>query len=136
VIVVDTNTVAYLYLPTDQTSVVEKLLEFDSDWAAPMLWRSELRNILALYLRKNILQIDDAIDIQHQAETLLGHNEYEVNSNSVLTLAKASGCSAYDCEFISLAKYLSVRLVTFDKKLIKAFPTIAIPATDLLSSSP
>lgn len=49
-IVVDTNTIAYLYLPTEFTSSVEELLEKGPQWAAPTLWRSELRNILTLYL--------------------------------------------------------------------------------------
>ena len=46
-IVVDKNVVAYLYLPGEYTEAAEALLEHDSDWAAPVLWRSELRNILA-----------------------------------------------------------------------------------------
>ena len=49
-IVVDTNIVAYLYLPGEHTAAVERLLERDPEWAAPILWRSEFRNILALSL--------------------------------------------------------------------------------------
>jgi predicted nucleic acid-binding protein len=40
----------------------------------------------------------------------------------VLTLALESGCSAYDCEFVALAKQLGVKLVTEDAKLRRAFP--------------
>ncbi len=49
-IVVDTNVIAYLYLSNERSQQVERLLEKDSEWAAPLLWRSELRNVLALYL--------------------------------------------------------------------------------------
>lgn len=45
--VVASNVLAYLYLPGEFTSAAEALLEKDADWAAPMLWRSEFRNILA-----------------------------------------------------------------------------------------
>jgi predicted nucleic acid-binding protein len=45
VIVVDTNTIAYFYLPTNYTDEVEKLFSIAPQWAAPMLWRSEFRNI-------------------------------------------------------------------------------------------
>ena len=132
-IVVDTNTVAYLYLPSDYTSDVEKLLDVDSHWVAPALWRSEFRNILALYVRKNLVDLKTACQMQEQAELVLANNEYQVDSHSVLTLAAESGCSAYDCEFISLAKSLNVKLITADKKLLSSFPSIAINAKNYVS---
>ena len=121
-IVVDSNIVAYLYLPGEFTARAEQLLEREPDWAAPLLWRSELRNILALYLRKKLLDFDQAYRIQREAEALLADHEYDVDSFEVLSLARDSGCSAYDCEFIALAKKLDVKLVTEDAKLRKAFP--------------
>ncbi len=30
------------------------------EWAAPLLWRSELRNILVLYMRKRLLDFERA----------------------------------------------------------------------------
>jgi predicted nucleic acid-binding protein len=132
-IVVDTNTIAYLYLPTDYTSDVETLLDVDPHWVAPALWRSEFRNILALYVRKNLLGLETACQMQEQAELVLANNEYQVDSNAVLTLAAESGCSAYDCEFISLAKSLNVKLITADKKLLNTFPSIAISAKNYVS---
>lgn len=133
-IVVDTNTIAYLYLPTDYTSDVETLLEKEPHWIAPLLWRSEFRNILALYVRKNIIDLDTAIQMQAQAEKQLAGNEYTVNSTAVLTLAKDSGCTAYDCEFISIAKSLNAKLITADKKLIAAFPSVAMTAKNYIAT--
>jgi len=132
-IVVDTNTIAYLYLPTEYTDDVEKLLDLDSHWIAPALWRSEFRNILALYVRKNLVDFKTAIQMQMQAELLLANNEYQVDSDSVLTLAVESGCSAYDCEFISLAKSLNLKLITADKKLLNSFPEIAYTAGNYIA---
>jgi len=37
-----------------------------------------------------------------------------------------SDCSAYDCEFMALAMKLDTRLVTVDKKLLRAFPKRAV----------
>lgn len=125
-IVVDSNVIAYLYLPGEFTAEAERLLERDPDWVAPLLWRSELRNILALYIRKKLLEFDQAFRIQREAETLLADHEYDVDSFEVLTLARDSGCSAYDCEFIALASQLDVKLVTTDAKLRKAFPATTI----------
>jgi len=121
-IVVDVNVLAYLYLPGPFTSAVEKLMLLDVQWAAPRLWRSEFRNILATYMRKNLLTLEQAIDMFKSAEDLLSTNEYEVSSLQVLQLAKDSGCSAYDCEYVALARHLRIPLFTADKALLKAFP--------------
>jgi len=124
-IVVDTNILAYLYLPGEFTEAAEALLESDPDWVAPILWRSEFRNILAGYVRRGSLSFDQALAIQEEAESLLAGAEYEVDSRSVMTLVKDSDCSAYDCEFVALARQLDTSLVTMDSKLLRAFPQIA-----------
>ncbi len=122
-IVVDSNVLAYLYLPGEHTADAEALLERDAEWAAPVLWRSELRNILAGYLRRKSLTFDQACGLQSEAERLLTGLEFEVDSAVVLELVQGSDCSAYDCEFIALAIKLDTKLVTMDKKLLRAFPT-------------
>ncbi len=121
-IVVDTNIVAYLYLPGAFTATAEGLLDRDPDWAAPVLWRSEFRNILAGYVRRKTLTMELALGLQLEAESLLGGFEYEVDSRSVLELVSTSDCSAYDCEFVALAIELNTKLVTMDGKLLRAFP--------------
>ena len=129
-IVVDSNVVAYLYFPGEHTVKAEALLEQDPDWAAPVLWRSEFRNILAGYLRRKALTFDQACGLQSEAEDLLAGSEFEVDSKAVLELVRDSDCSAYDCEFVALANKLQVKLVTMDAKLLKAFPkrTVSLAA--------
>lgn len=130
-IVVDSNVLAYLYLPGAFTDAAEALLTRDSEWAAPLLWRSEFRNILAGYMRRKSLSFEQAAALQAEAEALLAGGEYEVDSFSVLERVWGSDCSAYDCEFIALAEKLDVKLVTMDKKILKAFPgrALALDAT-------
>lgn len=135
-IVADTNTIAYLYLPTEQTDHVVSLLHKDPHWVVPLLWRSEFRNVLALYVRKSIIDLQTAMSMQSQAERQLADNEYTVNSMDVLKLAAESACSAHDCEFISLAKSLNLKLVTGDTKLIQAFPEITTTPEDYVRSKP
>ena len=125
-IVVDSNVVAYLYLPGEHTAKAEALLGQDPDWAAPALWRSEFRNILAGYLRRKTLTFAQACSLQSEAEDLLAGAEFEVESKAVLELVHDSDCSAYDCEFAALAIKLQVKLVTLDARLLKAFPTHTI----------
>jgi predicted nucleic acid-binding protein len=129
VIVVDTNIVAYLYFESELTAKSEALLREDPDWAAPLLWRSEFRNVLAGGLRRKLLTFEDALLFAAEAEGLLAGNEHEVSSQQVLELVRDSDCSAYDCEFVALAKTLRVPLVTMDAGLLKAFPKLARPLT-------
>ena len=125
-IVVDSNVLAYLYLPGEYTFAAEALLEREPDWAAPILWRSEFRNILAGYVRRGDISFEQAMSLQTEAESLLAGSEFEVESVSVLELVRDSDCSAYDCEFIALAMKLGTKLVTMDKKLLRSFPNCAL----------
>jgi len=125
-IVVDTNIISYFYLNADYSSLAEQTFQKDPIWSAPLLWRSEFRSVLTFYLRKQIISLSEAIEIFESAEELLKGNEYEINSAQVLSLSHQSGCSAYDCEFVNLAKDLNIALVTEDKKILKNFPESAI----------
>ena len=126
-IVVDSNVVAYLYLPGELTERAEALLEQDADWTAPLLWRSEFRNILAGYMRRKTLTFEAARNLQLEAESLLAGAEHDVDSRLVLELVRDTDCSAYDCEYAALAMTLGVTLVTMDRKLLRAFPKHAGP---------
>ena len=125
-IVVDTNIIAYLYLSSDRSTQAEKALLKDPLWCAPLLWRSELRNVLAHYLRKNILDLAEIQQIMGEASQLLQGREYMVTSQHVLRLVAGSTCSAYDCEFVALAGDLGLHLITTDKQILNQFPNIAI----------
>ncbi|HMN79108.1 MAG TPA: type II toxin-antitoxin system VapC family toxin [Burkholderiaceae bacterium] len=121
-IVVDVNVLAYLLIPGRYTESAEQLLLADPQWAAPRLWRSELRNVLATYVRSGALELADAVALFHRASLILETEEYEVDTADVLRLSRASGCSAYDCEYVALAEFLDLKLMTADAKLVKAFP--------------
>jgi predicted nucleic acid-binding protein len=127
VIVVDTNVIGYLYLSAERSRQAEKALLKDPDWVAPLLWRSELRDVLATYVSQQIIGIEDALGIMREAESLMSGGEYDVRSAEVLRLAARSGSSAYDCEFVALARDLNVPLVTVDRTLIRKFKDVSIP---------
>jgi predicted nucleic acid-binding protein len=126
-IVVDTNVLAYLLLPGPKTSLAEALLLDHPQWAAPPLWRSEWRNLLATYLRRDLLNLPAALALMEKAEAILSAHEQPVSSEQVLALASSSRCSAYDCEFVAAAQQLGVPLVTEDQKILAAFPVEARP---------
>jgi len=133
-IVTDANIIAYLYLESERSAQVEQLLERDMQWVAPLLWRSEFRNVLALYMRKRHLSLEQAQQIMQEAMLLMQGREYEIVSSHVLELVAASGCSAYDCEFVALAQDLRISLVSVDHKILKEFPQIVLSLDDFLAS--
>lgn len=121
-IVVDANVLAYLLIPGRYTESTENLLQMDPEWAAPRLWRSELRKLLATYVHLGKLELADAAALHRRAGEIVGPDQFEVETLDVLRLSRESGCSAYDCEYAALAEFLDVPLVTADSKLRKAFP--------------
>ncbi len=125
-IVVDTNVIGYLYLSSVYSEQAERALLKDAEWVAPLLWRSELRNVLALYMRKGWLSLEDAVRIMDEAVLLMAGREYAVDSVQVLELVEEGTCSAYDCEFVALARDLGVPLVTVDKQILRDFPREAV----------
>jgi predicted nucleic acid-binding protein len=125
-IVADTNLLAYLLLGGTGTPAARAVFLRDPVWNSPLLWRSEFRNVLAGYLRRRELRINDAVDVQRKAEELLAGREHLVPSARVLRLVASSTCSAYDCEFVAVAEQLRVPLVTSDRTVLKDFPAIAI----------
>lgn len=133
-IVVDTNILGYFYLTSDLSAQAEALYHKDPAWAAPLLWRSEFRNVLAYYLRKQVLSLSDASRIMGAATILLAGREYEVPSLPVLELVTKSTCSAYDCEFVALAQALKTPLVTVDRQILEQFPAVTVGLGDYLAA--
>jgi len=129
VIVVDTNIIAYRWLPGPRNAEADALVRHDSVWAAPLLWRSEFRNVLAGYIRSGRLSAIDAERAMHHAAASLLGGEHAVADEAVLDLVVRSACSAYDCEFAALAEALDSILVTEDKALLKAFPKLCCSLT-------
>ena len=106
----------------------------DGDWHVPVLWRSELRSILGGYLRRRDLSVKQAVLVMQRVEAELQGNEHIVESDDVLKLLSTSRLSAYDCEFVALARALGARLVTEDREILKAFPKDAITMEAFVTS--
>jgi len=129
-IAVDTNLLAYLLLPTLHAAQADAILLKDPDWIAPALIHSEFRNVLVGAVRRRDVEPHDAGVLLDRAVEVITVPEGRVNGQAVLSLALDSGCSAYDCEFVWLARDLRVPLVTADREVLGAFPDTAV-ATDV-----
>jgi predicted nucleic acid-binding protein len=120
-------------LQKSRSTLAEQALLKDASWSTPLLWRSELRNVLSGYIRKKLLKLDETQQIMEAATQLMQAGEYTVTSDKVLGLAAASTCSACDCEFVALAEDLDIPLVTSDNQILSQFPRRAIALEEYIA---
>ncbi|MBN2117827.1 MAG: type II toxin-antitoxin system VapC family toxin [Anaerolineales bacterium] len=124
-IVADTNLIIYLFIMGDQTSLAQKVLHKDPQWIVPPLWQSEFLNVLAAYVRRG-MTLAQARQIMEDALVTLKDRQIIPSYEKILDLIAESDCTACDCEFVALARQLSIQLVTADKQLLEQFPDCAI----------
>ncbi len=125
-IVVDTNVIGYLLIRGERSEAVGRLQQRDSDWVAPHLWLDEFLNVLCTYERQGLLGSREVSELAADAVALMDGNSYEIPPNQVLSVARRTGCSGYDSQFIALAEELGVQLYTSDKKILAACPGLAV----------
>ena len=131
-IVVDTNIIVYLYIPSPHSQEVKELLRQDSKWAAPALWRSELINVLSTFMRRKDLTLSQSLEIFELAEQLLSRNTYSVAPLKVLEISQRTACTGYDSEFVCLAEDLQTKLLTYDTGILSKVPDIACEPSSYL----
>ncbi|MBM3532038.1 MAG: type II toxin-antitoxin system VapC family toxin [Alphaproteobacteria bacterium] len=124
-IVADANLLVALVIESPNTALAEAVLRKALRWFAPPVWRSEVANILVNYIRRDALRPDSAYRRWERISKILGDGERATDRIRVFELASASGCSAYDCEYAAVAEALGMPLLTFDRKVLRAFPQIA-----------
>jgi len=126
-IVVDANVVVFWLLESPLTAASQALFERDSDWVAPPLVLSEIRQALLGHVRQGTVGLGGALVALERAGLLFADRLASPPSSRVVELAAASGCSAYDCEYVALAEALGVPLASADRRLAAAFPDRVVP---------
>lgn len=121
-IVVDTNVISYLLIEGDKTSSAQKLWNLDSDWRVPTLWRHEFLNVLATVSKAGVLDPVEAEEIWRTGLKIFSSCEEEADPPGALRLAVQMRISAYDAQFVALARQLNVPLVTEDGPLRTRVP--------------
>jgi len=129
-IVVDSNVIAYCWIHGQRSALAHRLRGLDPDWHAPVLWRSELRNILTGYWRDGSLDGAQVRRIMAAAEAGLAGREHHLPSDRVFRVTEQSRLPAYDSALVTLAEILNVPLVTEDRAILAAFPQRAIGVED------
>lgn len=120
-VLVDTNILAYLLIQGDRTAAAQALYERDPDWRSEAFIFVEFSNILATYVRSNLLTRDGGTDLLGEAQRRLSAL-VNVEHHHALDVATEFGISAYDARFISSARQMRTRLITEDARLRRAVP--------------
>ena len=115
-IVVDTNVMGYLVTGSeDNGERAAALLRTDSDWAAPSILLSELRNVLTGFVRREWMALSDAKAMHDDALAILADRIGTVYGSEVLAVAASAGLSAYDAGVVVLARQRGCELVDADE---------------------
>jgi len=135
-IVVDTDVISYFWLQASRTPAAQEVRRRDADWWAPRLWRSEFRNVLAQHIWHRGLSVTTVNQLADEAEADMTGRTEAVPSSVVLRLAGQVEHSAYDCEYVALARELGCRLVTGDQDVAEVFPDTAVLMEDFVDEEP
>ena len=127
-IVVDNSVLAGFTISADDYhAAAVEARDVDSDWHAPELIRSEFRSVATGHLRRGSGRdvIDEASHLADQAVTL-----HRLDHGAVFDVLEKAKLSAYDAEYVALARELGCKLVTTDKQVLDAFPELAVRLAD------
>ena len=120
-IVADTNIITYLVIAGDKTEQARLVKLKDQTWMVPVLWQHEFINVLSTHVKQGILTIPQAKTAWTYSNRILSQTTYEVDMENALQLSVEENISAYDAQFIILAKKLGCPFLTKEKKLQKTF---------------
>lgn len=129
-IVVDTNILVYLFVQGPKTKPALRLLERDSEWILPVLWRHEFHNVMVTHVRTMRLSLDQAEGILDRAIDLLSDSEREADLTLALRMAADYGVTGYDAQFLALANSLNVVCLSEDKALKVKAPEGLVKSLD------
>ena len=124
-IVVDTNVIAYLPIRGERSAAMDRLQQLDSEWVAPRLWLDEFLNVLCTHERTGALAPEQSVELLEDAVALMRDASYDMPPERVLTVARQTGCRAYDSQYIALAQDLGLKLYTCDRQVISKCPGVA-----------
>jgi predicted nucleic acid-binding protein len=133
-IVADASLLAHLLIPSPESALAEDVYRKDPEWSAPVLWRSELGSVLLKHMRHSGMKIELAKAVVEKALLVIRDRETLPLTPAVLEAALFFNVSAYDAEYLVVARQLGVPLLTFDRKLQLAAPGLAIAPNTFASS--
>ena len=134
-IVASTDLITHFFLRGESTELAESVLMKDENWAVPILWRSDFRNVLSTLIRSKKLKLENAIKTTKLAENYFIESEYAVSSHKVFEVASRFNLSTYDASYVALAEELDIWLVTNNKNILSTASDVALTMNEFLLSA-
>jgi len=124
--VVDTNVLAYYAFNTAPfREEVAALFSKPFELLAPDPWRVEFLNVVWQAVRSGAISREHGLELLEEVEHLLDRS-VPIRSlwREALVCADQYNCSPYDTLFVVLAERERCGILTYDRLLLKVFPTI------------
>ena len=131
-IVVDTNVMIRLVVGGADGTDAAMLFERETEWAAPSILMSELHNVLIGFVRRGTVTSEQAKAMSDDAAVVLGDRIASVSGHQVIDVALECGLTAYDAEFVALARALGVPLATLDNAVLHGAADVAVSLRTLV----
>ncbi|MFP4302783.1 MAG: type II toxin-antitoxin system VapC family toxin [Spirochaetaceae bacterium] len=126
-IVPDANVILYALTPNEHTSNAREAIEGADGVAVPALWRLEVANALAIIARRGLLSREQVTTtFTNAVETFVSH-EHDVDPKTAFQITLETDLSAYDAEYVALARRLGCKLVTNDTGVLRKAPDVSRP---------
>ena len=125
--VVDTNVVAYCLLGNPQFGAEARdFWQSLREPLAPAVWEAELANVVWMSVRLGVLPSVEGTAKLHLARHLGIHTvATRALWHGALLRSVETGVAVYDTLFVELAEREQAPLVTFDRRLLERWPTLA-----------
>ena len=135
-IVVDANILVYAVIQSPQTFAAQRVATRDAEWVLPPLWRYEFTSAVTTLVRGRALTTVQAEAGIVEAEQLAAGREVVVDQVAAFRASVAFNLSAYDGQYIALARDRGVQCVTTDTRMLRNAPSIAVSLPDFVSRLP
>ncbi len=117
-IVVDCTVVADFFIGNEEMQgSVQRLLEMDSEWIAPVLWRYEFGHVLLKEVRGGRMTKDLMDRFLAAAENLIVESAVDFDATAIAALSHSKDLSYYDASYVWLGQSRELAFYSRDGKL-------------------